>query len=149
MPTFPARLVTPEAVLFEGEVESVILRTVVGDATFLAGHASLVGEVVPGLVRFVRSDSSEQHVAAHGGFVQVESSGRVTVLPPGAELAEEIDLGRAQAALEAASTRLAELAAEGRTPERAEDETTGVDVEVKEAEAARRRAEVRIEVAGA
>ena len=148
MPSFPARLVTPEAVVFEEDVEAVILRTGLGDATFLAGHAPLVGSVDPGLVRFVRSEGSEQRVAAHGGFVQVESDGRVTVLPPTAELAEDIDVERANASLEAADTRLAELAAEGRTPEKSGDETTNVDVELEEVESAKRRAEVRIEVAG-
>jgi F0F1-type ATP synthase epsilon subunit len=64
--TFAARLVTPEAVVFDEEVEAVILRTGVGDATFLAGHAQLVGSVEPGLVRFVRTEGSEQRVAAHG-----------------------------------------------------------------------------------
>jgi F-type H+-transporting ATPase subunit epsilon len=145
--TFAARLVTPEAVVFDEEVEAVILRTGVGDATFLAGHAQLVGSVEPGLVRFVRTEGSEQRVAAHGGFVHVEADGRVTVLPPMAELAEDIDLDRARNSLEAAATRLAELAAEGRTSEHAKDETTSVDIEVEEAEAARRRAQVRVEVA--
>jgi F-type H+-transporting ATPase subunit epsilon len=146
--TFAARLVTPEAVVFDEEVEAVILRTGVGDATFLAGHAPLVGSVEPGLVRFVRTEGSEQRVAAHGGFVHVEADGRVTVLPPMAELAEAIDVDRARTSLEAADTRLAELAAEGRTAEKSSDEFTGVDVEVEEAEAAKRRAEVRIEVVG-
>jgi F-type H+-transporting ATPase subunit epsilon len=113
---FPARLVTPESVLFEQDVEAVILRTGLGDATFLAGHAPLVGSVVPGLVRFVRADGDEQKVAAHGGFVHVEADGRVTVLPPMAELAEQIDVERARRALEAAEAELAELAAAGRTP---------------------------------
>jgi len=70
------------------------------------------------------------------------------VLPPTAELAEDIDVERANASLEAADARLAELAAEGRTPEKSGDEVTNVDVELEEAESAKRRAEVRIEVAG-
>jgi F-type H+-transporting ATPase subunit epsilon len=146
--SFAARLVTPEAVVFDEEVEAVILRTGAGDATFLAGHAPLVGSVEPGLVRFVRSEGSEQRVAAHGGFVHVEADGRVTVLPPTAELAEDIDVDRARTSLEEADTRLAELAAVGRTPEKSGDEVTNVDVELEEAQSAKRRAEVRIEVAG-
>jgi F-type H+-transporting ATPase subunit epsilon len=145
--SFAARLVTPEAVVFDEEVEAVILRTGAGDATFLAGHAPLVGSVEPGLVRFVRSEGSEQRVAAHGGFVHVEADGRVTVLPPTAELAEDIDVDRARTSLEEADTRLAELAAVGRTPEKSGDEVTNVDVELEEAQSAKRRAEVRIEVA--
>lgn len=149
MAEFPARLVTPDNVLFEQDVESVILRTGHGDATFLAGHAPLVGSVVPGLVRFVSADGEEKRVAAHGGFIHVEASGRVTVLPPVAELAEDIDLDRARRSLEAAEAQLAELAAAGRTPAQAESDTTETDVEVAQAQAARRRAETRIEVAEA
>jgi F-type H+-transporting ATPase subunit epsilon len=145
---FPARLVTPDKVLFEEEVEAVILRTGLGDATFLDGHSPLVGSVVPGLVRFVRPGGEEQRVAAHGGFVHVEASGRVTVLPPTAELAEDIDVERANRSLEAAEAELAELAAAGRTPVQADSETPETDVEVAQAEAARQRAETRIEVAG-
>jgi F-type H+-transporting ATPase subunit epsilon len=146
---FPARLVTPESVLFEQDVEAVILRTGHGDATFLAGHAPLVGSVVPGLVRFVRADGDEQKVAAHGGFIHVEADGRVTVLPPMAELAEQIDVDRARRALEAADAELAELAAAGRTPAQADSDAPETDVEVARAEAARSRAETRIEVAEA
>ena len=149
MAEFTARLVTPEEVLFDEQVEAVILRTGVGDATFMPGHCPLVGSVVPGLVRFVRPGGEEQRVAAHGGFVHVESEGGVTVLPPSAELAEHIDVERARRSLEDAESKLAELAAAGRTPSDQEDEHAPTDVEVEEAEAKKKRAEVRIEVAGA
>jgi len=147
---FPARLVTPEAVLFDEMVESVILRTGVGDATFMAGHCPLVGSVVPGLVRFVRPGGEVQRVAAQGGFVHMDGDGTVTVLPPSAELAEQVDVERARRSLEAAESKLAELAAAGRTiSEQDRDQPHAVtDVEVEEAEAQKRRALVRIEVAG-
>jgi F-type H+-transporting ATPase subunit epsilon len=144
---FQARLVTPEQVLFDEPVEAVILRTGVGDATFMSGHCPLVGSVVPGLVRFVRPDGEVRRVAAQGGFVHVEADG-VTVLPPSAELAEHIDVERARRSLEAAESKLAELAAVGRTSSEHDQEHAVTDVEVEEAEAQKRRALVRIEVAG-
>jgi F-type H+-transporting ATPase subunit epsilon len=145
---FPARLVTPEQVLFDEPVEAVILRTGVGDATFMAGHCPLVGSVVPGLVRFVRANGEVQRVAAQGGFVHFDTDGTVTVLPPSAELAEHIDVERARRSLEAAESKLAELAAAGRMPSELPETHAATDVEVEEAEAQKRRAEVRIEVAG-
>jgi F-type H+-transporting ATPase subunit epsilon len=147
---FPARLVTPEAVIFDEQVEAVILRTGVGDATFMAGHCPLVGSVVPGLVRFVRSGGEVQRVAVQGGFVHMDGDGTVTVLPPSAELAEHIDVERARRSLESAESKLAELAAAGRmTSEQDRDQAHAVtDVEVEEAEAQKKRALVRIEVAG-
>jgi F-type H+-transporting ATPase subunit epsilon len=144
MPTFPASIVTPERVLVEDEeVEAVILRTDTGDATFLANHTALVGAVVPGVCRLQREDGSEERVAVHGGFVQVADN-RVTVLAPVAERAEEIDVDRAQRALEAAQARLSDS---GSRPAGAGEEEAA-DPEVVEAEAAAERARVRIEVAG-
>ncbi|HVC69745.1 MAG TPA: F0F1 ATP synthase subunit epsilon, partial [Acidimicrobiales bacterium] len=63
---------TPERIVLEEEVAAVILRTDVGDATFLAGHTPLIGAIVPGLVRFQHEDGSEERVAVHGGFVYVK-----------------------------------------------------------------------------
>lgn len=84
MASFPASLVTPEKVLFEGEVEAVMLRTDLGDAAFLPGHTPLVGSVVPGLVRFAREGGSEERFEMQRGLVQV-SPERVVVLAPEAE----------------------------------------------------------------
>ncbi len=126
---FTVNLVTPERILLEGAASEVILRSGEGDLTILAGHTPLVGSVEPGVIRVVRDDGQVERVAAHGGFVQVEqhvapesedggsggSSGtRVTLLIGVAELAEEIDAARAQAALEAAEARVAELTGVGR-----------------------------------
>jgi hypothetical protein len=67
-----------------------------------------------------------------------------------AELAEEIDTERARLAREAAEARVAELASAGRTTGAASGsgEDDEVDPEVVDAEAALRRAEVRLEAAG-
>jgi F-type H+-transporting ATPase subunit epsilon len=143
--TFRSSLVTPESVLLEEEVQAVVLRTDVGDATFMPGHTRLIGALVPGSVRFQREDGTEERAAVHGGFVQVDGE-RVVVLAPVAEHAGDIDVERARRALEAAGERVGELGARsagGGT------DNAPADVELADAEAARRRAEVRLEVAGA
>ena len=156
---FTIHLVTPERVLLTGLATEVILRTGDGDATFLANHTPLVGTVEPGVVRVVGigDEGDEERVAVHGGFVQVEtgvvgddgepvgSGSRVTMLIGVAELAGEIDVDRARAALEAADARLAELGAAGRTTGSTPGEGEEVDPEVAEAEAERLRAQVRLE----
>jgi len=134
VPTFPARLVTPEQVLLEEDVAAVILRTDVGDATFMPGHTRLIGAIVPGPVRFQREDGTEEVAAVHGGFVQVDPS-LVVVLAPVAERAADIDLERARRALEAAAEEQGPL----EQAEAGEQPVTSAG--------ARRRAEVRIEVA--
>jgi len=144
MATFPCSLVTPERIVLEEEVAAVMLRTVVGDATYLAGHTRLVGAIVPGLVRFQHEDGTEERVAVHGGFVHVKNEG-VTVLAPVAEREQDIDVERARRALEAAEQLMAD--ATGRASGAADDDLTAA-LELTEAQDALRRAQVRLEVAG-
>jgi F-type H+-transporting ATPase subunit epsilon len=158
--TFSVELVTPERVLVDGLATEVILRTGEGDITFLAGYAPLVGSVEPGVLRVVRAEGDEERVAVHGGFVQVgrepaaedgsagsTSGNRVTLLIGVAELAAEIDVDRARAALAAAEARVAELTGSGgRTAPGSAPGEEESDQELFGAEAARRRAEVRLEV---
>jgi len=155
---FQINVVTPERILLTGMATEVMLRTGEGDATFLAGHTTLVGSVQPGVVRVVRAEGEVVRIAVHGGFTQVEqnvpvpgadedvTSSRVTLLVGVAELAEEIDADRARAALEAAEARVAELGgAATRTPAEGDD----ADPELVEAEACVVRAQVRLEAADA
>jgi F-type H+-transporting ATPase subunit epsilon len=147
MATFPASLVTPERTLLDEEVQIVFLRTDGGDSAYMPGHSPLIGALVPGLVRFQHEDGTEERAAVHGGFVQVEGD-HVTVLAPVAERAEDIDVDRARRALDAASERVAELGgARSGSGESAEEDQA--DQDLADAEAAQRRAEVRLEVAGA
>jgi F-type H+-transporting ATPase subunit epsilon len=163
---FAINLVTPERILLTGGAAEVILRTGEGDVTFLDGHTPLVGTIEPGVIRVVRGDGTEERVAVHGGFVQVEQDvdpeaaagitvtgaggTRVTLLVGVAERAEEIDTDRARLALEAAEARLAELAGSGgRNARVGSDEEEEPDADVAEAEATLLRAQVRLEAADA
>jgi F-type H+-transporting ATPase subunit epsilon len=116
----------------------------VGEATFLAGHTPLIGAIVPGLVRFQHEDGTVERVAVHGGFVHVRHEG-VTVLAPVAEREQDIDVERARRALQAAEQQVTE--AGGRAGSAGEDDLSAAR-ELAEAEAAVRRAQVRLEVAG-
>jgi F-type H+-transporting ATPase subunit epsilon len=163
---FDVQLVTPERILFSGPASEVVLRTGDGDASFLAGHTPLVGTVEPGVLRVVGPDGQVEQVAVHGGFVQVEKGvidaegpdgtvsplltggTRVTLLIGVAELAGEIDAGRARTALEAAESRVSELeGASGRTGATSSGTGEGdeIDPDLVEAHAAVRRAQVRLE----
>ena len=161
---FGVEVVTPEKALLEGAATAVILRTSTGEMTVLNGHTALVGDVVPGQVRVERGEGEVQRLAVHGGFIQVDTSPgaaegliadveggplagmstRVTLLAGVAELAEEIDVPRAEAEKEAATQRITELQAAGRGASDGED---GGDVELQQAETALARAELRLSVA--
>ncbi len=147
MATFEASLVTPERTLLEEQVQTVFLRTDGGDSAYMPGHTPLIGAIVPGLVRFQLEDGTEERAAVHGGFVQVEGD-HVTVLAPIAERAEDIDVDRARRALEVATELVANLGG-ARSGPGDESGDAQVDRDLLDAEAAQRRAEVRLEVAGA
>jgi F-type H+-transporting ATPase subunit epsilon len=104
--TLQVELVSPERILFSGEADMVIARTVGGgELAFLTGHAPFVGALDIATVT-VRTAEGDQLVAVHGGFVEV-SNDTVTILSDVAELADQIDVDRARAAQERAEQHAA------------------------------------------
>jgi F-type H+-transporting ATPase subunit epsilon len=89
MATFHFDLVSPEKLLFSGEVEQVDIPGTEGDFGVLAGHAPVVSIVRPGILT-VRANGSEQKIVVFGGFAEVSSKG-LTVLADVAVAAEDID----------------------------------------------------------
>lgn len=123
-------LVSPERILWSGEAEMVIARTVGGgDIAFLPGHAPFVGALATGVLTIRPVSGTDEKVAVHGGFVEV-SGNTVTVLSDVAEMASQIDVERARRAKDAAEAAL-----------RSETDS--------EIEAALRRAETRLAATGA
>lgn len=72
-------VVSPEAVLFDGEATQVITRTTEGDVAFLANHAPFLGTLAPGETRVYLADGTVQHFEIEGGFVEV-SNNTVSIL---------------------------------------------------------------------
>jgi F-type H+-transporting ATPase subunit epsilon len=108
--TLQVELVAVERMIWSGEARMVIARTTEGELGVLPGHAPLLGELAPGGVVTIRSQSGDDLVvAAHGGFLSVTERG-VSILAETAELSTEIDVERAREALRRAE-------AEGDDPE--------------------------------
>jgi len=104
-------LVAVDREIWSGEATAVIARTTEGEIGILPGHSPLLGEVAAGsTVRVLQSDGSEVLAAVHGGFLSVTDQG-VTILAEVAELAADIDTGRARAALDRAKGDGDEVAA--------------------------------------
>jgi F-type H+-transporting ATPase subunit epsilon len=122
-------LVSPERILFSGDARMVICRAAGGDIAFLPGHAPFVGALGIGPIRIETVDGHTEEAAVHGGFVEV-SGDRVTILSDVAELASQIDVDRARRAVDQLERRDQQL-------------------DDAEAEAALRRARVRVAVARA
>ena len=95
-------LVSVEREIWSGEATSVIARTTEGEIGVLPGHAPLLGQLAEGGVVVIAGTDGRSTVAAvHGGFLSVTDQG-VTVLAEVAELATDIDVARAEAALQRA-----------------------------------------------
>ena len=97
-------LVTPERELWAGEGDMVIAKTVEGEIGIQPGHVPVLALLAPGsVVRVLGArESGEVRAAVHGGFMSVTLSDRVSILAEIAELAAEIDVARARAALKSA-----------------------------------------------
>jgi F-type H+-transporting ATPase subunit epsilon len=121
-------IVSPERILFSGQATMVITRTLDGEIAFQPNHAPFLAALTENHTRIYEEGGNVLHVAVHGGFVEV-SNNKVSVLSDVAELADQIDVNRAQAARERAEEVL-----------RRE--------ETDEATAALRRAEARLAAAG-
>jgi F-type H+-transporting ATPase subunit epsilon len=104
-PTMHVQVVSPEQVLYEGEAEMVVCRTADGELAFLPDHAPLLGALGVAKVRALLPDGGEHVVAVHGGFVEV-SGNKVIILSDVAELPEQIDISRAEAAKQRAERNL-------------------------------------------
>lgn len=91
------QLVTPERTILSQVLDSLSCPTEMGQITILPNHEPLVAALVPG--ELVAKNGGEQFfVNVTGGFVQVDSGSRVTVLADAAEHFYEIDYSRAEAA---------------------------------------------------
>src|SRR5687767_515034 len=106
--TMQVELVSPERILYSGEAEMVLCRTLGGgDIAFLPGHAPFLGALTEGVVKVVLPGGGVELAAVHGGFVQVNDN-KVSVLSDVAELASQIDVRRAEVARDRAEQHLRE-----------------------------------------
>ncbi|MCH9024790.1 MAG: ATP synthase F1 subunit epsilon [candidate division Zixibacteria bacterium] len=98
---FQLSIVTPEKVIFEGEVVSLLVPGMEGYLGILSNHAPLITALQPGRIEFQDNQDKIQVFSVSGGFVEV-SGNKATLLADTAEHFEEIDIDRAQTALERA-----------------------------------------------
>ena len=98
---FQLSIVTPEKVIFDGEVVSLLVPGMEGYLGVLSNHAPLITALKPGRMEFHDDQDKIQIFSVSGGFVEV-SGNKATLLADTAEHYGEIDIDRAQTALERA-----------------------------------------------
>ena len=123
-------VVTPEKQLLSQEVDEVIAPGSEGDFGVLPGHCHFLSTLRIGELRYRLGDRTN-HMAILWGYAEVTPT-KVTVMAEIAEKAEDIDVNRAQAAVEKAEQRV---------------KAGGLPSEVKEAEISLAKARLRRKIA--
>jgi F-type H+-transporting ATPase subunit epsilon len=96
MAAFHFELVSPEKLVFSGDVESVIVPGTEGEFTVLENHAPLMAMLKPGIVTVEETAARKARLFVRGGFADV-SSGGLTILAERAIPVEELDAAKIDA----------------------------------------------------
>lgn len=133
--TITLRVITPESIVLDTSTSSVRLPGVDGSIGVLPRHAPMVAALGIGSLSY-REGGADRPVFVSGGFAEVRDD-TIRVISSASEPREEIDVDRARRAAERARERL-------RTGQR----TEGEPFDLLRAEAALRRAMMRLSIAG-
>ena len=107
MNTFGLNIVSSDKDFYHGRGTSIMLPAKDGQISILAHHADMMVAIVPGEMRFKPADSQEWKTAIVGnGFAQIIPITRHVSLVDSCEYPGNIDLKRAQDALDRAEEQL-------------------------------------------
>ena len=99
-------IVSQDRMVYQGDADTVIIPGVFGEMGILPNHAPLLSTMGFGVIR-VRQGDHEEIFTVAGGLVEVQPD-IVTILADVAENVAEIDISRAQAAMQRAQQYLEE-----------------------------------------
>jgi len=108
MATFHLQIVTPDRMVYDGEAEKIIVRTVGGDVCILARHIDYAAPLGIGEARVTDAEGKTRVAACAGGMLGV-SAGEARVMATTFEWADDIDLERAKSAQAEAQKKLESL----------------------------------------
>lgn len=109
--TMHCDIVSAEEKIYSGLVELLVATGTLGDLGITPGHAPLLTALIPGPVRVVLQDGSEEIYYVSGGFLEVQS-GVVTVLADTALRADDVNEAAALQAIQDANDAIANKDAE-------------------------------------
>ncbi|HYP57548.1 MAG TPA: F0F1 ATP synthase subunit epsilon [Beijerinckia sp.] len=90
MPAFHFELVSPEKLIFSGDVEAVVVPGAEGEFTVLKDHAPLMSTLKPGVVQIGETAGKNSKLFVRGGFADVAPTG-LTILAEYAIPLAELD----------------------------------------------------------
>lgn len=101
---FKLKIITPERVFYDADVEMVEFNTTEGEIGVYKGHVPMTVIVKPGILTVYEGDRA-RNAALHAGFVEILQD-KVTILAEVIEWPDEIDRQRAEEAKNRAEERL-------------------------------------------
>ena len=113
MATFAFELVSPERLLFGGDVESVGVPGTEGEFTVLKDHAPLMSTLKPGVVTVTETGAKETRLFVRGGFADVAPTGLTLTTSSAPRVIDCSNPGAAEASRSAKNRATAVLAATG------------------------------------
>ncbi|MGH6837450.1 MAG: F0F1 ATP synthase subunit epsilon [Methylocella sp.] len=99
MAAFHFELVSPEKLVFSGEVEAVVVPGREGEFTVLNDHAPLISTIKPGIVVIEEAPAEKLRLFVPGGFAEVAPSG-LTILADQAVPLADVDAAKLDAEIE-------------------------------------------------
>ncbi|HIP50283.1 MAG TPA: F0F1 ATP synthase subunit epsilon [Candidatus Pacebacteria bacterium] len=90
------KVITPERVVCECDVDQITLPVTDGEVTILPNHRAYIASLQIGEI-IAKTDGKEENIAVVGGFLEFDNN-ELTILADEAERAEEIDIKKAEAA---------------------------------------------------
>ena len=109
--TMHCDIVSAEEKIYSGLVELLVATGTLGDLGITPGHAPLLTALIPGPVRVVLQDGSEEIYYVSSGFLEVQS-GVVTVLADTALRADDVNEAAALQAIQDANDAISNKDAE-------------------------------------
>lgn len=100
------KIITPERTVFEDEVDQATLPVTDGEVTILPNHRSYIATLKSGEI-MIKKDGKEFDLATSGGFIEFNRN-EMIILADTAEMAEEIDLQKAEEARKRAEEAMKE-----------------------------------------
>ena len=128
-------IVTPQKSVVSEDAQIVVAPGTLGEFGVLVGHTPFLSTLKLGTLRYTDAKGNERYVFISGGFAEALPD-KVTILAESAERRRDINIERAQSALQRAQKRLEELKSKD-------------DIDFTRARIALERALHRVKLAGA
>ena len=102
---FRLSIVTPEKIFYDDDIVSLVVPGTEGYLGVLSNHAPLITALKPGRIEFKDKDDNVFFLSVTNGFIEV-SNNKASLLCNAAEYANDIDIERAEQALEKAKSNI-------------------------------------------